>query len=145
MFSDSCIFHITSALTESPALSPPSHGKFQVNLVWTVFSMYFEVTVDWVSLKQSKVMIWKANLLMSTLQHDEVLHWTEYESHELHADSAFISLYVCVFILSFCIWVILLKTGQNCDIEDKNSKCELFNAIIWKWKLDISCVHKYKT
>ena len=43
------------------------------------------------------------------------------------------------------IWVILLKTGQNCDIEGKNSKCEFFNAIIWKWKLDISCVHKYKT
>ena len=30
------------------------------------------------------------------------------------------------------IWVMLLKTGQNCDIEVKNSKCEFFNAIIWK-------------
>ena len=30
------------------------------------------------------------------------------------------------------IWVILLKTGQNCDIEGQNSKCEFFNAIIWK-------------
>ena len=30
------------------------------------------------------------------------------------------------------IWVILLKTGQNCDIEGKNSKCQFFNAIIWK-------------
>ena len=30
-----------------------------------------------------------------------------------------------------CIWVILLKTGQNCDIGGKNSKCEFFNAIIW--------------
>ena len=29
--------------------------------------------------------------------------------------------------------------------EGKNSKCEFFNAIIWEWKLDISCVHKYKT
>ena len=29
-------------------------------------------------------------------------------------------------------WVILLKTGQNCDIEGKNSNCEFFNAIIWK-------------
>ena len=57
--------------------------------------------VDWVLLKKNKIMVWKANLLMWTLQHDEVLHWTEYESHELHADSAFISLYVCVFILSF--------------------------------------------
>ena len=28
--------------------------------------------------------------------------------------------------------VILLKTGQNCDAEDKNSKCEFFNAIIWE-------------
>ena len=26
----------------------------------------------------------------------------------------------------------LLKTGQNCDIEGKNSECEFFNAIIWK-------------
>ena len=30
------------------------------------------------------------------------------------------------------IWVILLKTGQNCDIEGKNSKCEFVNAIIWE-------------
>ena len=30
------------------------------------------------------------------------------------------------------IWVILLKTGQNCDIEGKNSKCEFFNVIICK-------------
>ena len=30
------------------------------------------------------------------------------------------------------IWVIPLKTGQNCDIEGKNSECEFFNAIIWK-------------
>ena len=30
------------------------------------------------------------------------------------------------------IWVILLKTCQNCDIEGKNSECEFFNAIIWK-------------
>jgi len=43
------------------------------------------------------------------------------------------------------IWVSLLKTGQNCDIEGQNSECEFFYAIIWKWKLDISCVHKYKT
>ena len=43
------------------------------------------------------------------------------------------------------IWVILLKTSQNCDIEGKNSKCKFLSAIIWKWKLDISCVHKYKT
>ena len=28
--------------------------------------------------------------------------------------------------------VILLKTGQNCDIEGKNSECEFFNVIIWK-------------
>ena len=28
--------------------------------------------------------------------------------------------------------VILLKTGQNCDIEGKNSKCEFFYAIIWE-------------
>ena len=30
------------------------------------------------------------------------------------------------------IWVTLLKIGQKCDIEGKNSKCEFFNAIIWK-------------
>ena len=33
------------------------------------------------------------------------------------------------------IWVILLKTGQNCDIEGKNSKCEflmlLFEMKAW--------------
>ena len=40
------------------------------------------------------------------------------------------------------IQVILLKTGQNCDIECQISECECFNVIIWKWKLDISCVHK---
>ena len=28
------------------------------------------------------------------------------------------------------MWVILLKSGQNCDIECKNSKCEFFNVII---------------
>ena len=33
----------------------------------------------------------------------------------------------CLYIY---IWVILLKTGQNCDIEGKNSKCEFFNAIL---------------
>ena len=53
-------------------------------------------------------------------------------------------LYVAFVWYDVHIWVILLKTGQNCDIEGKNSKCEFFNAIIWKWKLDISCVHKYK-
>ena len=52
----------------------------------------------------------------------------------------YLSLYISIYI-----WVNLLKTGQNCDIEDTNSKCELFNVIIWKWKLDICCVHKYKT
>ena len=58
--------------------------------------------VDWVSLrKKSKIIIWKANLLMWTLQHDEVLHWTEYESHELHADSTFIRVY------TFCVSVYL--------------------------------------
>ena len=25
-----------------------------------------------------------------------------------------------------CIWVIFLNTGQNCDIEGKNSECEFF-------------------
>ena len=30
------------------------------------------------------------------------------------------------------IWVILLKTGQNCDIEGNNSECEFFDAVIWK-------------
>ena len=29
-------------------------------------------------------------------------------------------------------WVILLKTGPKCDIEGKNSSCEIFNVIIWK-------------
>ena len=43
------------------------------------------------------------------------------------------------------MWVILLKTGQKCDIESKNSGCDFFNVIIWKQKLDICCVHKYKT
>ena len=43
------------------------------------------------------------------------------------------------------IWVILLKTGQNCDTDGKNSKYECFNVIIWEWKLNIICVHKYKT
>ena len=43
------------------------------------------------------------------------------------------------------MWVILLKTGQNCDIDGTILKCEFFYVIIWKWKLHISCVHKYKT
>ena len=30
--------------------------------------------------------------------------------------------------------VILQKTGQNCDTEGKNLKCEIFNVIIWKMK-----------
>ena len=29
-------------------------------------------------------------------------------------------------------WVILLKTSPKCDIEGKNSSCEIFNVIIWK-------------
>ena len=29
-------------------------------------------------------------------------------------------------ILEIYIWVILLKTSQNCDIDGKNSKCEFF-------------------
>ena len=36
---------------------------------------------------------------------------------------------MCLYIY---IWVILLKIGQNCDIEGKNSKREFFNVIIWK-------------
>ena len=46
------------------------------------------------------------------------------------------------------IWVILLKTGQNGDLESRNIfsySVNLFLFIIWKWKLDISCVHKYQT
>ena len=43
------------------------------------------------------------------------------------------------------MWVILLKNGQNCDMKGKNLKREFVYVIIWKWKLDISCVHKYKT
>ena len=31
-----------------------------------------------------------------------------------------------VIYIYIYIWVILLKTGQNCDIEGKNSKCEFF-------------------
>ena len=38
-----------------------------------------------------------------------------------------------------------LKTGQNGNIEGKNSKCVFYNVIIWNWKLDSSCVHKYMT
>ena len=52
--------------------------------------------------------------------------------------------HVCMCYIIIYIWVILLKTGQNCDTEGKNSKCEFFNAIIWKRNLDISCAHKYK-
>ena len=29
------------------------------------------------------------------------------------------------------IWVIFLKTGQNCDIEGKNSKCEFFLMLLF--------------
>ena len=30
------------------------------------------------------------------------------------------------FVSDICMWVILLKTGQNCDIEGKNSEWEFF-------------------
>ena len=30
------------------------------------------------------------------------------------------------------IWVILLKIGQNCNIEGNNSECEFFYVIIWE-------------
>ena len=48
---------------------------------------------------------------------------------------------VCVCV---CVCVILMKTGQNGNIEGKHSKYNFFNVIIWKWKPDISCVHRYK-
>ena len=64
--------------------------------------------VDWVSLRKSKIMIWKANLLMWTLQHDEVLHWTESELHELHAVSFFHqSLCLCVHSVFLYLWLSL--------------------------------------
>jgi len=30
------------------------------------------------------------------------------------------------------IWVIILKTSQNCHIEGKNETCEFFYVILWK-------------
>ena len=43
--------------------------------------------------------------------------------------------FVCVssrIYIYIYIWVILMKTGKNFDIEGKNSKCEFINVIIWK-------------
>ena len=37
-----------------------------------------------------------------------------------------IRMYVIFLNAYIYIWVILLKTGQNCDIEDKNSKYKTF-------------------
>ena len=36
---------------------------------------------------------------------------------------------LCVWCLN--IWVILLKTGKNCDIEGENSECDFFLMLLF--------------
>ena len=56
---------------------------------------------------------------------------------------------VCVLCMWICahIYIYGSFSWKLVKIVTKRVKiqCEFFNAITWKWKLDISCVHKNKT
>ena len=78
-------------------------------------------------------------IAIGSLYYDNMVHGTNY------CDWYILYRYRYKYIYGSFSWKLVKNMTIDIVIDGKNLNCDFFYVIIWKWKLDISCVHKYKT